>query len=140
MGEKTMSMFEKVNEHDNDIKEHRERIGSLEEITLALKQSDRQHDERLKQLEDNAMKLENTVMIENRDTRTTMKEQVDKLFVLLEKNMDHRSTVEAYNHDQKMAKLKTWADVFMKVLLGLTGAGGIGYLIVQHFLNQVGGN
>lgn len=34
-------MYETLQEHDNDIKEHRERITSLEDITLALKESDR---------------------------------------------------------------------------------------------------
>ncbi|NYF23635.1 hypothetical protein HDC33_000460 [Sporosarcina sp. JAI121] len=49
MEDKQIFIFEKVSQHDNDLKEHRERITTLEDITLALKESYRKHDERLKQ-------------------------------------------------------------------------------------------
>lgn len=135
-----MSMFDKVSEHDKNLEEHKERISTLEEVTLALKESDRQHDERLKKLEDNAVKLENTIMSENRDTRNTMKEQSEKLFGIVEKAMAYQSDVAVHKHEQRMAKINTWANVFLKIMTGLTAVGGIGYLIVQHFLNQIGGN
>src|SRR4051794_39156826 len=131
MEDKTLSMFEKMSEHDNDLKEHRERITTLEDITLALKESDRQHDERLKKLEDNAVKLENTIMAENRETRTTMKEQTEKLFGIVDKAMGYQTNVAVHNHEQRMAKINTWATVFLKITGGLSAVGGIGYLIVQ---------
>ncbi|MFJ8064926.1 hypothetical protein ACIQYS_09855 [Psychrobacillus sp. NPDC096426] len=134
------SMYETVRDHENDLKEHRERITTLEDITMALKESDRQHDERLNKLEDNAVKLENTIMVENRETRNTMKEQTEKLFGIVEKAMGYQSSEAEYRHEQKMAKINTWANVFLKIIGGLTAVGGIGYLIIQHFLNQVGGN
>lgn len=140
MEDKKLSVFEKVSEHEKDINEHRERIETLEEFTLALKESDRKHDERIKQLEDNALKLENTVLATSRDTQNTMKEQTEKLFGIVEKAMGYQTDVAVHKHEQKMAKINTWANVFLKIMLGLTGASGIGYLIVQHFIEKVGGN
>ena len=139
MEDKTLSMFEKMNEHDIDIKENRDRIGTLEEITLSLKESDRQHDERLKNLEDNAVKLENTVMSENRETRTTMREQGDKMFVLVENAMGYQTARTAQSHELRMAKLNTWSTVFLKVsggVVGLLSSGGAIYYALQHFLTN----
>lgn len=139
MEDKTLSMFEKMTEHDIDIKEHRERIGTLEEITLSLKESDRQHDERLKNLEDNAVKLENTVMSENRETRTTMREQGDKMFTLVENAMGYQTARTTQSHELRMAKLNTWSTVFLKVsggVVGLLSSGGAIYYVMQHFLTN----
>lgn len=135
-----MSMFDKVSAHDKDLEEHRERIMTLEDITLSLKEAERQHDERLRKLEDNAVKLENTIMAENRETRNTMKEQTEKLFGIVDKAMGYQNDVAVHKHEQRMAKINTWANVFLKIMTGLTAVGGIGYLIVQHLLNQIGGN
>lgn len=137
MEDKTLSMFEKMNEHEIDIKENRDRIGTLEEITLSLKESDRQHDERLKNLEDNAVKLENTVMSENRETRTTMREQGDKMFALVENAMGYQTARTAQSHELRMAKLNTWSTVFLKVsggVVGLLSSGGAIYYALQQIL------
>ncbi len=118
-------MFQTVLDHD-------ERI-------IALEETDRQHDERLKKLEDNAMKLENTVMMESRETRTTMKEQVEKLFAIVEQAMGYQTARTTQSHELRMAKLNTWSTVFLKVsggIVGLLSSGGAIYYMLQHFLTK----
>ncbi|MER2090932.1 MAG: hypothetical protein ABS920_14430 [Sporosarcina sp.] len=122
------SMFKTVLDHD-------ERI-------VALEETDKLHDDRLKRLEDNAMKLENTVMRENQETRTTMREQTDKLFIIVEKAMGYQSDKTAQTHELRMAKLNTWSTVFLKVsggIVALLSSGGAIYYVLAHFLTQ-GGN
>lgn len=82
-----LSMFDTV-------KNHEERISSLEE-------NDKQREERIKKLEDNSIKLENTIMTENRDTRKTMMEQTEKLFGIVENAMGYQSTRTAQAHEFK---------------------------------------
>lgn len=110
------SMFETV-------KNHEERIINLEE-------ADKKHEERLQELEKNSIKLENTIMQENRDTRTTMKEQTEKLFLLVENAMGYQSSKTAQDHELKVLKLKTYTDVFLK----FTAAGGLLYVVITEFI------
>lgn len=110
------SMFETV-------KNHEERIINLEE-------ADKKHEERLQELEKNSIKLENTIMQENRDTRTTMKEQTEKLFHLVENAMGYQSSKTAQDHELKVLKIKTYTDVLLKV----TAAGGLLYVVITEFI------
>jgi len=124
------SMFETVRHQGEQIDVHAIKIAALEK-------ADQHHDERLKKLEDNAMKLENTVMSESRETRTTMKEQVEKLFVIVENAMGYQSARTAQTHELRMAKLNTWSTVFLKVsggVVGLLSSGGAIYYVLQHYL------
>lgn len=129
------SMYETMKKHDNEIGIHAVEIA-------ALKESDRLNDERLKKLEDNAVKLENTVMSESRETRTTMKEQTEKLFVIVDKAMGYQSERTSQTHELKMAKINMWATVILKVggtLAALLSSGGILYYVLVNFLTE-GGN
>ncbi|MFC4409448.1 hypothetical protein ACFOZY_03240 [Chungangia koreensis] len=119
-------MFDTVKQHGEDIEK--------------LKEADRRHDERLKQLETNALKLENTVMQENRDTRSTMVQQTEKLFSIVDKAMGYQSDEAKHKHEQRMAKINASTNVILKLLLGFTTAGGTGYIIIQHLIDKFGGN
>ncbi|KAA0941627.1 hypothetical protein FQ087_20960 [Sporosarcina sp. ANT_H38] len=122
------SMYDTVKKHDEEI--------------AALKESERLNDERLKKLEDNAVKLENTVMSESRETRTTMKEQTEKLFTIVDKAMGYQSERTSQTHELKMAKISMWATVVFKVggtLAALLSSGGILYYVFVHFITG-GGN
>ncbi|MEK5070689.1 hypothetical protein [Sporosarcina sp. FSL K6-1508] len=126
------SMFETVRHQGEQIDVHAIKIAALEK-------ADQHHDERLKKLEDNAMKLENTVMSESRETRTTMKEQVEKLFVIVENAMGYQSARTAQTHELRMAKLNTWSTVFLKVsggVVGLLSSGGALYYVLQHYITK----
>lgn len=123
--EGSASMFETV-------KNHEERIVDLEN-------RDKEHEERLKRLEDQSIKLENTILTENRDTRNTMKEQTEKLFNIVEKAMGYQNSKSDQDHELKMLKLNTWSTVFLKIsgAMGALGsAGGLIYLVIQHFLEK----
>lgn len=116
------SMFETVQNHE-------ERIVNLE-------RADHEHEERLKRLEDSHIKLENTMMVESRETRTVMKEQTDKVFELVENTMGFQSTKNTQNHELKMLKWNTLATVFLKVCGGIVAlftTGGAFYYVLEHY-------
>lgn len=122
-------MYEKVTKHDEQLIDHGVRLDSLEE-------KDRKYEERLKQLEDQSVKLENTVMSESRETRTTMKEQTDKLFTIVNQSINYKENTEKQDHEWRMQKLNTWSTVFLKIsggIVALLSAGGGFYYVLQHF-------
>ncbi|MGF9978889.1 hypothetical protein, partial [Viridibacillus arvi] len=123
MKDGSASMFETVKDHEN-------RIVNLEKIEKEAAQ-------RIKMVEEQAVKLENTILNENRDTRSTMKEQTEKLFALVENAMDFQSTRTNQSHELKMLKWNTFSTVFLKLsggLLGLLSSGGAIYYMIQHYL------
>lgn len=71
------SMFDMVNKYGKDMEDIKE--------TLIL------HSERMKKMEDNFLKLETTVTLENRETRTIVTQQVDKLYRLVEKALGFKT-------------------------------------------------
>ncbi|WP_427137209.1 hypothetical protein [Psychrobacillus psychrodurans] len=127
------SMFETVKDHDEKINNHEERIGALEKV-------DQKHEERLKELEEQSIKLENTILKTSTETREVMREQTEKqtekLFELLKTAMGIQSTRSTQNHEFKMLKWNTIATIVMKVsgaLLGLLSSGGLLYYYVTEF-------
>ena len=105
------------------VKNHEERISILEE-------ADKKHEERLKKLEEQSLKLENTIMAENRETRSTMKEQTEKLFKLVENAMGFQTNQSKQNHELKMLKWNTLSTVLLKV----SAAGGLLYVVITEFI------
>ncbi|TQR21783.1 hypothetical protein [Psychrobacillus vulpis] len=119
------SLFETVMDHG-------ERITNLEE-------ADKKHDDRLKLLEDRSIKLENTVMVENRETRQTIVEQNSKLFTLVEGAMTIQTTRNTQTHELRMAKWNHISNILLKLGGGITGllASGTGvYMLIEHFLKK----
>lgn len=57
------------------------------------------------------MKLENTVMRENQETRSTMRDQTAKLFTIVENAMGYQSAHTVHTHELRMAKLNTLSTV-----------------------------
>ena len=126
------SMLDAVRHQGEQIDVHAIKIAALEK-------ADQHHDERLRNLEENAMKLENTVMRENQETRSTMREQTAKLFTIVENAMGYQSARTAQAHELRMAKLNTWSTVFLKVsggVVGLLSSGGAIYYVLQHYLTK----
>ena len=132
MTEGSGSMFDTVKQHGEDIE--------------LLKQADIKHDERLKLLEDRSIKLENTVMSENRDTRQTFVQYSDKisnqnedLLEIVKSAMGMKATSDVQQHELRMAKWNTMSTVFLKVSGGLVaalGSGGIIYYVVQNIVGK----
>lgn len=126
-------MYEKMKQHDEALNDHDVRLNLLEE-------NDRQHEERLKQLEDQSVRLENTVMAESRETRNTMKEQTEKLFKIVDTSINYKADSQKLDYDLKKLRVEMWSDVFLKLtggIFALLSAGGIGYWLLQQL---VGGN
>lgn len=126
---KDLSMFAKVENHE-------ERITNLEE-------ADRKHEERfvlneqrMDALEGQYTKLQNTVMMESRETRdqvknteAKMESKFDRLFGVVETALGIGDRRDERKHVERMAK---W-DKVSTILLKWAGAGGVIYLMAEHF-------
>lgn len=122
------SVFDKVRQHDDAIESHSERIFNLEE-------SDRRQEARIKLLEDNAIRLENTVMSEARETRSTMERNTDRLYDIVENALSISAKRETQKHELRLTKWDKVTTILLKagaglVVLGSAG-GGIYYVIVN---------
>ena len=124
------SMFETVKNHE-------------ERITI-LEQNDRDHQQKLDilsgqmtELKTQNTELENTVLKDNRETRSTLVAQMEKLFLLTENAMGYQTSRTNQQHEYKMLRWNTIATVFLKVcgaLSTLAASGGLIYMIVEYFL------
>lgn len=126
------SMYDKVRQHDETIIGHSEEISSLKEAVG-------RHEARLKLLEDNAIRLENTVMAEARETRSTMERNTDRLYDIVENAMSFSSKQEQNKHELKLTKWDKVSTIILKFgggLVGLASAGGGIYYIITHFLGR----
>lgn len=142
-----LSMYDKVRQHGEAITSHDERIASHDERISNLEEADRRHEEQIAEIKANSLSLENTMMKESRETQDVVKRlentvvnHNDKLYDIVESAMGYQKDVAVHKHEQRMKKIETWSNVFLKIATGLTAVGGIGYLILQHILNQIGGN
>ncbi|MEK4629751.1 hypothetical protein MKZ17_16195 [Solibacillus sp. FSL R7-0682] len=130
--EGSASMFETV-------KNHEERITILEKNDKELKENFNKLSNQILTLESQNTKLENTLLNDNRDTRQTMKDQAEKMFALVENAMGYQNSKSTQDHELKMLKLNTWSTVFLKfagAIGALGSAGGLIYLVAQHFLSN----
>lgn len=124
------SVYEKVRQHGEAITSHDERISSLEE-------SAQRHEARLKLLEDNAIRLENTVMSEARETRSTMERNTDRLYGIVENAMTMSASQEAQRHELRLTKWDKVTTILLKAgagLVTLASAGGAIYYLIDHFV------
>lgn len=108
-----------------------------EEIVLLLTKHDNQLDdhtiqiriqaEQIKQLQDNAIKLENVVISESRETRLTITETNLKLHELINGLMGYNAGNNQVQANMQMARMESWA----KIIGLLAGSGGVVYFIVE---------
>jgi hypothetical protein len=119
------SVFKTITQHGEEIEQ--------------LKKSESLHDERLKRLEDNHIKLENTVMSESRETRTTIVEQNNKLFSLVENSLGIKAKTVTQQHELKVLKWNHISNIVLKFGSGLVlllGSGTGLFMIVEHFFGK----
>lgn len=131
------SMYEMLKKQGESIVDHDTRIGSLEELTLALKEADRQHEEKLQQMETQNLKLENTVLTTSRETQEIVKTQADKMYELAKSSMSYQSLSAEQAHELQMAKLNAWSMFAIKIsgaLAAMAGSGGLIYYVITHFV------
>lgn len=114
-----LSMFKTVEMNSKEIAKIKETLVS--------------HAEQMEEMKHNAIKLETTVTLENRETRTIVTQQVDKLYVLVEKAMGFKTESASQEHELKMLRWNTISTVFLKVagsLSVLASSGGIIYYLL----------
>lgn len=116
-----LSMFKVVEQNTVDIKD--------------IKETLRDHAEQMEEMKNNAVKLESTVTYENRETRTLVTQQVEKLYGLAEKAMGFKTESASQEHELKMMRWNTISTVCLKIagsLSVLASSGGvIYYLLVE---------
>lgn len=123
-----------LNKHEVII--HEDILPRLEKVEKAQVDFTKQ----VEDIKDSQKDLQITVMRESSNMQSITKEQGDRMIGIVEGAMNYQSRNDQLEHDLKMQRLNTWANVFLKIIGGLTAVGGIGYVIVQHFLNLIGGN
>ncbi|MGE7545079.1 hypothetical protein [Sporosarcina newyorkensis] len=125
-------MYDKVREHDEKLEVHDVRLSVLEE-------SDKKQEARIKLLEDNAIRLENTVMSEARETRATMERNTERLYDIVENAMTMSANQETQRHQLKLTKWDKVTTILLKAgggLVGLASAGGAIYYMIDHFITK----
>lgn len=143
-------MYETMKKHGEQIGDlsngfviQAERLGNVELTVAALKESDRQHDEKLAQLGSQYTQIQNTIMTENRDTQDMFKNHTEKLYGIVESSVsfkenaeEREAKAEKRKHDYRVMKWKTIADAVTKLILSLTASGGFIYWLIE----KAGGN
>lgn len=140
------SMFETVKKHGELIEAHDQSINELKENYKKLERNDFEHQQKLDTLSNQMAdlktqntELENTILKDNRETRSTLNTHMENLFKLTENAMSYQSNRSSQNHELRMLKWNTIATVFFKVcgaISALGASGGLIYLVVQHFLTK----
>lgn len=133
-----MSLIEeRLTEHDKQLDQHSESILQLinwdkdkHQRLLAVEKKDEEHEKRLKDVEQNYVKLENTILTENKETRTFFQSNMDKLWDLTKQRDEHKHEGRKMKHELAKTKLEKWSDVIFKI----ASSGGILYLIVQALI------
>jgi hypothetical protein len=110
-----------LTKHDKQLDEHED---AIEEHTIQL----RIQAEQIKTLQDNAIKLENVVMSESRETRLTITETNQKLHELISSLMGYNTGNNQLKANMKMAR----AESLSKIIGILAGSGGVIWFIVEQ--------
>ena len=121
MTEGSGSMFDTVKQHGEDIE--------------LLKQADKLHEERLRSIENNYTNLENTILKENRDTRSFFQDMMNKQWELISSKGKYDDAQNQRDYDLRKTKIERYSEMLLK----FAGAGGILYILIQSLLN-IGGN
>ena len=122
----------RIHSHDERLTNHSQKFIIIEQDIEQLKKYDKSQHERLQALEKSYDKLSDTVTKENEETRQTMKDQTGRLFDLVERSMGYQSTRTTQINELKRARLEAYSNIFLKIMGGLFGAGGLIYIVTEH--------
>jgi len=135
--ERLESQSDRLNKHDERLNQHSQRIQQLEvfdkekhDRLRSVERNDEEYEKRLINVEQNYVKLENTILTENKETRTFFQSNMDKLWDLTKSRDELSHDTRRMRHEITKTKVERLSDVFFK----LAGTGGILYLIVQALL------
>lgn len=116
--------MEKILDHERLLENHEERIVTLEK-------SDTEKELRIQTIEKNYMKLENTILQENRDTRSFFQSTMDKQWELIKSRDSAVESEKIRTYDLRKTKMERNADLLLKY----GGAGSVLYLFLQSLFN-----
>ena len=132
-----MPIEDRLNSQDERIQQHSDRITELEKFDrdskvrlMAIEEGDLRREVRMKEVEQNYVKLENTILSENRETRTFFQSNMDRLWELTKSRDTNAHDNRRMRYELTKTKIERLSDVFFK----LAGTGGILYLIVQALI------
>ena len=112
-----------------------EQLTNHEERIVNLEAADKRHEEELRTIKNNYTNLENTILKENRDTRSFFQDTMNKQWELISAKSKYDDAQNQRDYDLRKTKIERYSEMLLK----FAGAGGILYLIIQSILN-VGGN
>ncbi|MEX3625818.1 hypothetical protein [Viridibacillus arvi] len=112
---------------ERDILENHEgRIKQLEE-------NDQEKEKRLRAVEQSYLKLENTILQENRDTRQLFQNTMQNQWDLIKSRDASTENEKTRNYELTKSKLERRTELTMKLL----GTGGLLYLCIQSVLDWI---
>lgn len=116
--------MEKTLEQDLLLENHEGRIKQLEE-------NDQDKEKRLRTMEQSYLKLENTILQENRDTRQLFQNTMQNQWDLIKSSYASTENDKNRKYELTKSKLERRTELTMKLL----GTGGLLYLCVQSLLD-----
>lgn len=116
--------LEKTLEQDLLLENHEGRIKQLEE-------NDQDKEKRLRTMEQSYLKLENTILQENRDTRQLFQNTMQNQWDLIKSSYASTENDKNRKYELTKSKLERRTELTMKLL----GTGGLLYLCVQSLLD-----
>lgn len=121
-----------LEEHTEILKHHTEQIKTVTDIQ-------QRHDETIQEMNQNYMKLENTIFRENKETRDMMRGTMDKQFTLIEQLTGFRESASVRETDLKRVKMEKFSDVAVKFIgwaTIATGSGGAIFILIDALVNK----
>lgn len=106
------------------IQEHETRIVHLESTEKEVRG-------RLTNLERDIHQLENTIVSENRETRTLFQGTMDKQWDLIKSKDEAADKEKQRKHEMEKTKVERHSEIFLKI----GGAGGVLYLFIQSMID-----
>lgn len=130
-------MNERLDAQDRRLQQHSEKIQQLEKWDKdkhlrirTIEENDIKQEDKLKEIQGSYLKLENTILAENKETRTFFQSNMNQLWDLTKSRDAQIHDTKKMSHEITKTRIERLSDIFFK----LAGTGGILYLIVQAII------
>lgn len=125
-----MPIEQRLDLQDERLNKHDERLNQQDERIIQLEKYDKDKHERLKKVEENYEKLENTIVSENKEMRLFFLSNMDKQWDLIKSRDAQRHDTKKMNHELKKTKIERWSEIVYKLAL----PGSILYLLFENYM------
>jgi predicted phage-related endonuclease len=129
-GDEMVPIEKRVDLHDERLNKQDDRLNQHSERLTQLEKWDEDKHRRLKEIEQNYVKLENTIVTENKEMRLFFQSNMDKQWDLIKSRDEQRHDSRRMRYELDKTKVERWSDIIFK----LVGAGGLFYLVVQAII------